>query len=195
MIFLQLFLTFLKIGAVNFGGGYSMLALIENEVVDRHGWMTTTEFTDIVALSQMTPGPIGINVATYTGYTAVISAGYNIPLAVCGALLASLSVLIIPFSLMLLLFAVLSRTQEHKSIKTVMAVLRLTVIGIIAAAACSLLTIDNFGTPALSLQFITSTLLFACTIYFVWHKQVNPLWTLLVGGIVGRLVYSFVPGP
>ena len=70
MIFLHLFLTFSKIGIFNFGGGYAMLSLIQNEVVEKHHWLTNGEFTDIVAISQGTPGPIGINCATYVGYTA-----------------------------------------------------------------------------------------------------------------------------
>src|SRR5574344_2674277 len=76
MIFWQLFITFLKIGAFTFGGGYAMIALIQNEVVVNHLWLTSQEFTDILAISQMTPGPIGINTATYAGYTAVLNAGY-----------------------------------------------------------------------------------------------------------------------
>ena len=75
MILLQLFLTFLKIGLFTFGGGYAMVALIQNEVVATHGWLTLQEFTDIVAISQMTPGPLGINAATYVGYTATLNAG------------------------------------------------------------------------------------------------------------------------
>jgi chromate transport protein ChrA len=73
MTFLALFWSFLKIGIFGFGGGYAILALIENEVVDIHGWMTTAEFTDIVAISQATPGPIAINCATYVGYSATDS--------------------------------------------------------------------------------------------------------------------------
>ena len=75
MLYLELFYTFFKIGLFGFGGGYGMLSMIQGEVVTRHGWMTMAEFTDIVAVSQMTPGPIGINSATYVGYTAVINAG------------------------------------------------------------------------------------------------------------------------
>ena len=67
MIFLKLFWMFLKIGIFTFGGGYSMVALIQNEVVEKEGWMTAQEFTDILAISQMTPGPVGINTATYAG--------------------------------------------------------------------------------------------------------------------------------
>ena len=93
MIFLQLFYVFSKIGIFNFGGGYAMLSLIQDEVVNKHHWLTVQEFTDIVAVSQSTPGPIGINCATYTGYTAVVNAGYPVWLAVLGAVLASLSVM------------------------------------------------------------------------------------------------------
>ena len=84
MLFLQLFYTYLKIGLFGFGGGYAMLSLIQDEVVDKHGWISTQEFTDIVAISQMTPGPIGINSATYIGYTAVQNAGYSTEISIEG---------------------------------------------------------------------------------------------------------------
>lgn len=77
MIWLQLLYVYLKIGILGFGGGYAMLSLIQADVVDRYGWISLQEFTDIVAISQMTPGPIGINSATYIGYTAVHNAGYS----------------------------------------------------------------------------------------------------------------------
>lgn len=79
MIFLQLFVTFFFIGLFGFGGGYGMLSLIQSEVVHHWHWMTTSEFTDVVAISQMTPGPIGINSATYCGYTAVHNAEWATP--------------------------------------------------------------------------------------------------------------------
>ncbi len=77
MIFLQLFIVFLQIGIFGFGGGYSMISLIQGQVVTQYHWMTMQEFTDVVAISQMTPGPIGINTATYCGYTAVHNAGMS----------------------------------------------------------------------------------------------------------------------
>ena len=79
MIYLYLFITFFQIGLFGFGGGYGMLSLIQGEVVHNHGWLTTGEFTDIVAISQMTPGPIGINSATYCGYDSRI----NLKMTVC----------------------------------------------------------------------------------------------------------------
>ena len=88
MIFLKIFIIFTKIGTFNFGGGYAMLSLIHNEVVVKNQWMTNAEFTDIVAISQSTPGPIGINAATYAGYTSVLHAGYPEWAAVLGSVLA-----------------------------------------------------------------------------------------------------------
>ena len=89
MIFLQLFLIFSKIGIVGFGGGYAMLSLIQDDVVTKEGWLSAAEFTDIVAVSQMTPGPLGINMATYVGYTSVLNAGYPPAMAFLGSLLAT----------------------------------------------------------------------------------------------------------
>lgn len=116
MIFLQLFYVFSKIGIFNFGGGYAMLSLIQDEVVNKHHWMTINEFTDIVAISQSTPGPIGINCATYTGYTAVIHAGYPTWLAILGAILASLSVIWLPFLLMVSISKFLLKHKDRKSV-------------------------------------------------------------------------------
>ena len=89
MIWLQLFYVYLKIGIFGFGGGYAMLSLIQADVVDRYGWISSQEFTDIVAISQMTPGPIGINSATYIGYTAIHNAGYSPAMAVLGSCLTT----------------------------------------------------------------------------------------------------------
>ena len=101
MIFLQLFYIFSKIGIFNFGGGYAMLSLIQNETVVKNHWLTNAEFTDIVAISQSTPGPIGINAATYVGYTAVLHAGYPHWAAICGAVLASIAIMWLSFILMI----------------------------------------------------------------------------------------------
>ena len=102
MIFLELFLTFFKIGLFGFGGGYAMLSLIQGEVVSEHAWLTGAEFTDIVAVSQVTPGPIGINSATYVGYAAVTHAGYSAAWGMLGSFLATLAVVLPSFLLMLL---------------------------------------------------------------------------------------------
>ena len=102
MIFLSLFLTFLQIGLFGFGGGYGMLSLIQSETVVRHAWLTSAEFTNIVAISQMTPGPIGINSATYCGYTAVRNAGYGELMGVLGSAIATLALVLPSFIIMVL---------------------------------------------------------------------------------------------
>ena len=94
MIFLELFYTFLKIGLFSFGGGYGMLSVIQGEVVTRHSWISSSEFADIVAVSQMTPGPIGINSATYVGYTAVVNSGGTEIMGILGSLTASFAVML-----------------------------------------------------------------------------------------------------
>ena len=147
MLFFQLFYTFLLIGAFTFGGGYSMIALIQNEVVTHHGWMTSAEFADLLAVSQMTPGPVGINTATYAGYTAVVNAGYPHWLAICGSLIASFAVIVIPVALVFIVSRWLLRHKDNPLVASVMRVLRLAVIGLIAAAALQLMPTVFSATP------------------------------------------------
>ena len=125
MILWKLFFTFLKIGIFTFGGGYAMIALIQNEVVEKNGWMTIQEFTDIVATSQLTPGPVGINTATYTGYTAVVNAGYSSALGVAGAFLASFAVILLPFIMTLIVSRLLLKHKEHPLVAATLSILRI----------------------------------------------------------------------
>lgn len=191
MIFWKLFYTFCKIGIFNFGGGYAMIALIQNEVVEKQAWMTAQEFTDIVAVSQMTPGPIGINVATYAGYTAVVNAGYDPWLGVAGAFLASFSVILLPFILMLLLAHYLLKHKDNRDLKNIFSTLRITVLGLIAAAALLLATPANFGSLSQSpLQFYLSLAIFAIVFLLSLKKKVSPILLILLSGVVGGIVYG-----
>ena len=190
MLFFQLFYTFLVIGAFTFGGGYSMVALIQGEVVNHHHWMTAAEFADLLAVSQATPGPVGINTATYAGYTAVINAGYPPYVAVTGSLLASLAVIIIPVFLVMLVGGWLLRHSNHPAVAMVLRVLRLAVVGLIAAAALSLLTADTFGTVGFNLRFLLSCVIFATVFLLSWRKKASPILLLLISGAVGLLAYS-----
>ena len=190
MIFLKLFWMFLKIGIFTFGGGYSMVALIQNEVVEKEGWMTAQEFTDILAISQMTPGPVGINTATYAGYTAVVNMGLPVWQGVLGSLLASFAVILLPVVAMMIVYGYLSRRKGNPLVDKMLQVLRLTVVGLIAAAALLLLTRESFGIPGLNLQFITSILIFAAVFYFSLRHRTNPIILILASGLVGLVVYS-----
>ena len=190
MIFWKLFYTFCKIGLFNFGGGYAMIALIQNEVVEKQGWMTMAEFTDIVATSQITPGPIGINVATYAGYTSVVNAGYDPILGVAGAFLASFSVILLPFILILLISKYLLDHKDNPILKSVLSVLKLAVIGLIAAAAALLISPETFGSYAVSpLQLFLSIGLFAAAFIASLKWKVSPILQIVIAGVVGFLVY------
>lgn len=191
MIFWKLFLSFCKIGIVNFGGGYAMIALIQHEVVEKNNWLTLQEFTDIVATSQMTPGPIGINVATYTGYTAVLNEGYAEWMAVVGAFLASFAVILLPFLLMLLVTAFLMRYRHHKRVEDVLKTLRVAVVGLIAAAALLLLTPENFGSWHQNpLQLLCSVAIFIVTFVASSRFKVSPILLIVVCGAAGALLYG-----
>lgn len=190
MIFWQLFYTFLIIGAFTFGGGYSMIALIQGEVVSHWGWMSAEEFTDLLAVSQMTPGPVGINTATYAGYTAVINAGYPAWAAVGGSLLASLAVIIIPVTLVILVSRWLLSHKEEPRVASVMRVVRLAVVGLIAAAALGLIGAESFGSIGLNKQFIVSLLIFTAVFVLSWRYKKSPILLIVASGLVGLIVYS-----
>lgn len=191
MLFLQLFYTFFKIGLFGFGGGYAMLSMIQGEVVNRYGWISASEFTDIVAVSQMTPGPIGINSATYVGYSAVVSAGYAPWVGIAGAVVATLAVVMPSFLIMLALSRLLLRYMNHPTVKSIFATLRPAVVGLLASAALLLMNTENFGSPdTSSMQFGISLLLFAASFIAVWKFKVSPILLIILCGAIGGIIYS-----
>lgn len=190
MIFLKLFLIFSKIGIFNFGGGYAMISLIQNEVVTKEHWMTPQEFTDMIAVSQMTPGPIGINAATYAGFTAVQNAGYSYEWCIVGSVLASLSVVWLPFTLMLMISHYLIKNKESYVVKSVFGGLRPAIVGLIAAAALLLMTEENFGNPKTNLyQFVVSVVLFVAAFIATRFFKTNILLVLAAGALAGIICY------
>ena len=190
MIFLKLFLIFSKIGIFNFGGGYAMISLIQNEVVTKEHWMTPQEFTDMIAVSQMTPGPIGINAATYAGFTAVQNAGYSYEWCIVGSVLASLSVVWLPFTLMLMISHYLIKNKESYVVKSIFGGLRPAIVGLIAAAALVLMTEENFGNPKTDLyQFVVSVVLFVAAFIATRIFKTNILIVLAAGALAGIICY------
>jgi chromate transporter len=188
MIFWQLFYTFCQIGAFTFGGGYAMISLIYSEVVERQGWLTAAEFTDIVAVSQATPGPVGINVATYSGYTAVVNAGFDPWLGVLGAVIASFAVLLIPVILMVLVLHFLQKYRHHPLVEKVFTTLRLTVVGLVAAAAILLITPITFGTE--TFQLTASILIFLIVFVAAFRYKQSPVLLLVLSALVGLALYA-----
>lgn len=193
MIFLQLFYTFFKIGLFGFGGGYAMISMIQGEVVTRHEWLSSNEFTDIIAISQMTPGPIGINSATYVGYSAVVNAGYSHAVGILGSTIATVSVVLPSFILMVLISKFFLKYQKHPIIASVFEGLRPGVVGLLAAAALVLMNGENFGTY--NWQILTSIVLFAGTFIASYRYKVNPILLIVICGIIGYVTFGYILTP
>ena len=193
MIFIELLCSFLMIGLFSFGGGYGMLSVIQGEVVARHAWLTAAEFTDIVAVSQMTPGPIGINSATYVGYTAVFNATGSEALAVLGSLTASFAVMLPSIVLMLIVSRFFMKYSKHPAVEAVFRLLRPAVVGLIASAALLLMTEENFGSPTGNpLQFGVSVALFVAAFVAMKFFKVSPILILVLAGVFGGVFYGVV---
>lgn len=183
MLYLQLFYTFFKIGLFGFGGGYAMLSMIQGEVVTRYGWLTSQEFTDIVAISQMTPGPIGINSATYVGFTAIGS--------VWGSIIATLAVVLPSFILMLAISKFFLKYQKHPVVEAVFSGLRPAVVGLLASAALVLMNAENFSSPKEDMySFIISCLIFLVAFVGTRKYKINPILMIVACGIAGLILYQ-----
>lgn len=182
MIYLQLFYTFFKIGLFGFGGGYAMLSMIQGEVVTRYDWLTPQEFTDIVAISQMTPGPIGINSATYVGFTATGS--------VWGSVVATLAVVLPSFILMLTISKFFLKYQKHPAVESVFAGLRPAVVGLLASAALVLMNAENFGSPTEDTRsFVISCIIFLVAFVGTKKYKLNPIGMIVACGVAGLILY------
>ena len=170
-----------------------MLSVIQGEVVTRHAWLTAAEFTDIVAVSQMTPGPSGINSATYVGYTAVLNATGSEALAVLGSLTASLAVMLPSIVLMLIVSRFFMKYSKHRNVENVFRLLRPAVVGLIASAALLLMTEENFGSPTdTPLQFWVSVALFVAAFVSMKFYKVSPILILLLAGAFGGVFYGLM---
>ena len=189
MIFLSLFYTFFVIGLFGFGGGYGMLSLIQHETVEHYHWLSTAEFTDIVAISQMTPGPIGINSATYCGYTAIHNAGYGHLMAVLGSATATFALVLPSLILMILISRMFMKYMNTPLVQSVFKGLRPAVVGLLAAATLLLCNKENFSTPAENpWQFFISCALLIATAIGTGYLRINPIRMICYAGIAGLLL-------
>lgn len=164
-----------------------MLSMIQGEVVTRHNWLSSSEFTDIIAISQMTPGPIGINSATYVGYQAVIEAGYSHAVGVLGSIIATVSVVLPSFILMVLISRFFLKYQKHPAVVSVFNGLRPGVVGLLAAAALVLMNQENFGMG--NEQMIISILIFLGVFIASGRFKVNPILLIIICGAIGYAVF------
>jgi hypothetical protein len=189
MVFLELFYTFFIIGLFGFGGGYGMLSLIQTETVIHHHWLSSAEFTNIVAISQMTSGPIGINAATYCGYTATHNAGFGTWMAVLGSATATFALVLPSLILMVLISKMLMKYMKTSAVQDVFAGLRPAVVGMLGAAALLLMTEENFSSPLTHpWQFWVSVFLFAATFIGTKFFKINPIRMIGYAAVAGLLL-------
>ena len=191
-LYFKLFIVFSKIGIFNFGGGYAMLSLIYNDVVVKNHWLSNAEFTDIVAISQSTPGPIGINAATYVGYVSVINAGYPEWMASIASVIASLSIIWLPFILMICISHYLMKHKDNPYVESIFKALRPTIIGLISAAAILLMNKENFGSPSTDTTgFIISIAIFLGAFVASRKYKFNPILIMICCGSIGVFLELF----
>ena len=182
MIFFELFSTFFIIGMFTIGGGYAMLSLIQNEVVTVHGWIDETTFTDIVAISQMTPGPIGINSATYIGYEVLARTGASEFLCILGSATATFAVVLPSFIIVLAICRVYDKWKNHYMFQGVMSGLKPATLGLIGTAALGLATPENFIDWKSYVLCISGFI----ALYF---KKLGPFSIIGLGALAGLLIY------
>ena len=195
-LLLQLAWTFFLIGAFTFGGGYAMLSLIQNQVVVEHSWISESAFTDIVAVSQMTPGPIGINSATYVGYEVLQGATGSPLLGICGSLTATLSIMLPSFILMLLIVRFYEKFRTSTLYAGTMAFVKPAVVGLIGAAAVILILKTTWTGFTPNVQIVAdnfpdwkSWVLLGGALAAGYWGKVNPIYLILAGAVLGIILY------
>ena len=196
LLFLQLFWVFFLIGLFTFGGGYAMLSLIQTQVVVSHSWLSESAFTDIVAISQMTPGPVGINCATYVGYEVMQEAGASHLVGILGSMTATLAVVLPSFIIVLTIVRFYTKFKENRIFEGVMSWLRPAVVGLIGAAALILMFKVNWNGSMPDISVVkenfsdwTSWVLFAAAVVASLFFKIGPIPIILAGGLLGLLIY------
>ncbi len=180
-LYLALFVSFFKIGLFGFGGGYAMLPLIQHEVVERHHWISVADFTDIVAISQTTPGPIAFNSATYIGYTSVKNLGFSNFESIFGSAMCTFAVSLPSIIIMTIVCAFFARLSNNEWMRASLSVLKPGIIGLIAAAALMLINDYNF------IDY-KSWIIFAA-VFIASLKKIDPILLIVFSGIAGLVLY------
>ena len=182
MIFFELFKTFFIIGMFTIGGGYAMLSLIQNQVVTIHGWIDDVTFTDIVAVSQMTPGPIGINSATYVGYEVLANSGASELMCILGSFTVTFAVVLPSFIIVLAICRVYDKWKDHPIFQGILSGLKPAVIGLIGTAVLSVATPENF----IDWKSYALCVLAFLALYF---KKAGPFTIIGLGAVAGLILY------
>lgn len=186
MIYIQLFLSFLQIGAFSFGGGYAAMPLIQSQIVDLHHWLDFKEFTDLITISQMTPGPIAINSATFVGTKIA-----GIP----GAIAATLGC-ILPSCILVTIIAYFYLKYRHmRFLQNILNYLRPAVVALIAAAGVTIMISALFGSKATILlnNFrIHQLIIFLFCVFMLWYKKSNPIFVMILSGVLNVIYQTII---
>lgn len=189
MIYWKLFWSFFQIGLFSFGGGMAAMPLIQNQVVDINGWLTLTEFTDLMTISEMTPGPIAINSATFVG-TQIAGLG--------GAVVSTVGCILPSCVIVSLLAWVYGRYKDMAIIKGVLSGLRPAVVALILSAGLSILVLSVWGTGGFSWELASvdylAILLFAVGLFVLRKFKINPMFVMLGCGVIGGIGYLLING-
>ncbi len=181
MIYLQLFLSFLQIGAFSFGGGYAAMPLIQSQVVTLHGWLSMSEFTDLITISQMTPGPIAINSATFVGIKIA-----GIP----GAITATIGCILPSCILVTLIAKLYLKYRSMTMFQRVLNSLRPAVVAMIASAGISVL-VSAFWGSEVSLKLANTNwnlvIIFVICIFLLLKVKINPILVMVLAGILNGI--------
>ncbi len=179
MILLELFWSFFQIGLFSFGGGNAAMPFIQAQVVDLHGWLTLTEFADLVTLAEMTPGPIGVNAATFVG-TRLGGVG--------GALIATAGCVLPSCVIAIALSVCYKRLRDNAVFKGVLQGLRPAVVALIASAGLTIALLALLGDSGRTFDWIGAAL-FAASLFVLRRFKPNPIWVMLGAGVLGMGCY------
>ena len=177
---LDMFFTFLKIGSLSFGGGYAMIPFLQREVCDLHGWLSITEFIDIVAVSQITPGPVAVNMATFVGYRE---------LGMLGSVFATLGVCLPSFLLISIAFHFLKQYNNSGLVKNIFLGLRPAVVGLIAFAAFQLVLAEFLPNGFVLEVELGSVLIFGLTLVAALVFKISPMICIAGAAVLGLILF------
>ena len=183
MIYLKLFISFLKIGAFSFGGGYAAMPIIQSEVVDANHWLTIAEFNDLITISQMTPGPIAINSATFVG---IRIAGIK------GAIVATLGCIMPSFILVTLIAQVYMKYKKLRMLQSILSILRPAIVSMIAISGIKILQ-SAFGLnePVIeNLKLHMLAIFIICMVLLIKYNK-NPIFVMVLAGLL-NLFYNII---
>lgn len=184
MMWLDLYLSFVQIGLLSFGGGYAALPLIQKEIVERQAWLSLLEFVDVVTISQMTPGPIGINAATFVG-TKVD--GF------WGALMATLGFVTPSLLIIMILIVLYQRYRSLREVQAVLKGLRPAIIALIGSSALTIILVALFRSSRIDVQFdqfqLSSFVIMVISFYLIRFKKSEPILVLLLSGVLSIVSY------